>query len=78
MTITYYEHRDCDGKPVGPRARFYGTERYGYKTLHMAIRYCPMDATISERHASGSDDWGGRCVAYRGRNGEVEFYIDRD
>jgi len=61
MSLTYFVHEDADtGKPTGPRAKYLGTTKYGYQTLKAAIRWCPKDACVVERHTDGQHDWSGR------------------
>jgi len=61
-TRTYFEHIDLNGKETGPRAKFLGTEKYGYKTVKLAQKYCPKGSVIQERHDDGFNDWAGRIV----------------
>lgn len=62
MSSTYYVHIDTEGRPIGPRAQFHGTRKYGYGDLSQAIRECPENARIEERHADGASDWAGRTI----------------
>jgi len=60
MTSTYYVHLDhSTDRPTGPRARYLGTARYGYKSLKVAIQMCPPGSYVLERHCNGSNDWAG-------------------
>lgn len=61
MALTYYVHLDSStDKPTGPRAKWFGTVRYGYSELKEASRRCPPGSYVQERFCSGSDDWAGR------------------
>lgn len=68
-TTTYYIHVDHDGHPTGPRARYIGTEKYGYQRLAVAIYHCPNGASVVERHTDGCNDWEGLYIGGRGVDG---------
>ena len=64
MTITtYYVARTKDGLDTFPQMRKFGTSRYGYRTLKIALHYTPPGGYVEERHTDGIADWGGRIVA---------------
>ena len=65
MTETYYVHLMPEDRRVGPRAKYWGTPRYGYRTLRQAIRHLPEGAWVVSRYCSGSDDWSGELVYAR-------------
>ncbi len=68
-TNTYYVHVDDDGKPCGPKAKHEGTDKYGYKSLKIAIQHCPKSASVEERHQTHSDDWAGRIMGHKDEDG---------
>lgn len=66
MTTTYYAHEDAStGESNGPRAKYRGTPKFGYKILKTAIRWCPPNSFVVERHTDGMNDWGGRVMYTR-------------
>ena len=63
MTTTYYVARTRDGLDTFPQMRKFGTSRYGYRTVGIALRYTPPGGYVEERHTDGIADWSGRIVA---------------
>lgn len=57
---TYYVPQTAEGIDTPTQQKRLGTEKYGYASLRAAVRYCPEDGLIMERHCDGVSDWGGR------------------
>lgn len=75
---TYYVHVDDNGRPTGPKARYEGTDKYGYASLKAAIKSCPAGASVEERFNSGSNDWAGRMMGEKNKNGDWTSYVKED
>ena len=63
MTTTYYVARTRDGLDTFPQMRKFGTSKYGYRTVGIALRYTPPGGYVEELHTDGIADWSGRIVA---------------
>jgi len=74
-TMTYYVVTDVDGQPATAAQKIkLGKPGYGYKTMGLAVRYCPPNSFVEERHTDGATDWAGRLLGYTDSDGAFQDY----